>query len=151
MFNFYPYFCLGIDIYEKLNNMDKIDKVIKEAIDKVINEEIGVYREQLVEMALINTDETNKNIFPHNKFEVRVWSNDHEPPHFHILCDGWNLLFGIDDGRLIRTKSEGKNPKIGKYIIDNVEKWLESPCVILPAITNRQNARAMWIQMHPKR
>ena len=72
--------------------MDKLDKIITESINDFINEDMGIHREPLVEMSRINTNESN--IFPYNKFEVKIWSNDHEPPHFHVICDGWNLSFG---------------------------------------------------------
>lgn len=73
--------------------MDKLDKIITESINDFINEDMGIHREQLVEMSRINTNESN--IFPYNKYEVKIWSNDHEPQHFHVICDGWNLSFGI--------------------------------------------------------
>ena len=88
------------------------------------------------------------NIFPYNKFEVKIWSNDHEPPHFHVLCDGWNLSFKIENGELLNVEQKGANRSVYKHIIKNVRQWLESECAILPMITNQQNAMAMWIQIH---
>ena len=81
--------------------MDKLDKIITESINDFINEDMGIHREPLVEMSRINTNESN--IFPYNKYEVKIWSNDHEPPHFHVICDGWNLSFGIEDGELMKV------------------------------------------------
>jgi serine/threonine protein phosphatase PrpC len=128
--------------------MDKIDKIITESINDFINEDMGMHREPLVEMSRINTNESN--IFPYNKFEVKIWSNDHEPPHFHVICDGWNLSFGIEDGELMKVDQEGVNQGIYKHIVKNAKKWLQSKCAILPMITNQQNAMAMWIQIHQK-
>ena len=131
-----------------MNDMDKLDKIITESINDFINEDMGIHREPLVEMSRINTNESN--IFPYNKFEVKIWSNDHEPPHFHVICDGWNLSFGIEDGELMKVDQEGVNKSIYKHIVKNVKLWLQSKCAILPMITNQQNAMAMWIQIHQK-
>lgn len=36
--------------------MDKLDKIITESINDFINEDMGIHREQLVEMSRINTN-----------------------------------------------------------------------------------------------
>lgn len=47
------------------------------------------------EMARINKKETGRCLFPYNTWELKIWSNDHTPPHFHIICDGWNVSYKI--------------------------------------------------------
>ena len=125
---------------------------LKHIVKDVIKEELGAddYREPLLEMSRINTNENGKRGFPYNKFVVRVWSTDHEPPHFHVIREGWDLSFRIDNGELLNIKSKGKNDQVYQYIIANVQHWLQSPCAILPMITNQQNAKATWIQIHEK-
>ncbi len=148
------YICGLIDnyIYKTIINMAKkriklteqdLHEVVKEATMKVLNK--GVL---LTEMARINTKETGKGIFPFNSYDVRIWSNDHEPPHFHVICEGWNLLFLIENGELLEVKTKGEKEQVYNDICKRVKKWLSSPCSVLPNVTNMQNAYAIWIQLH---
>ena len=117
---------------------------------KTLNE-IKVFKKtdmSLNEMARINKKETEKGLFPYNKWEIKIWSNDHTPPHFHIIADGWNVSFRIDNGEVLDIETEGNKNSIYDYMIQNVNEWLESTCAILPQITNRQNAQAQWEQIH---
>lgn len=59
--------------------MDKLDKIITESINDFINEDMVMHREPLLEMARINKKETGRCIFPCNKWEVKIWSDDHNP------------------------------------------------------------------------
>ena len=101
-----------------------------------------------IETARINMKEPDGGIFPYSKWEIKIWSNDNTPPHFHIIADGWNACFCIDDGKLLKIESAGNKDSVYEYMIHYVEEWLESPCSILPQITNRQNAEATWEQLH---
>ena len=62
-----------------MNDMDKLDKIITESINDFINEDMVMHREPLLEMARINKKETGRCIFPCNKWEVKIWSDDHNP------------------------------------------------------------------------
>lgn len=103
-------------------------------------------KELIVEMARINMKESN--IFPYNKFEVKIWSNDHIPPHFHIKSDGWNISYVIETGAQLEILEKGEKKSVYKYISNNVNKWLDRKCALIPQITNRENAMAQWIQLH---
>lgn len=102
----------------------------------------------VVEMARINKRENSNCIFPYNRFNVHIWSNDHEPPHFHVESDGWNVSILIENGEMLDVKTEGKNRQIFNYIIKNSKDWLSQPCAILPSITNQENAMLQWEQLH---
>ena len=104
---------------------------------------------QLNEMARINISEPQGAIFPYSEYDVHIWSNDHEPAHFHIITVDWDVSFLISNGSLYKVNKEGKKKKTLKYMCDNVTQWLNSPCAVLPVITNRQNAQLQWIQLHP--
>ena len=67
----------------------------------------------ITEMARINTDESN--IFPHNSYEIQIWSNAHIPPHFHILKDGWDVSFLIENGELYKINKVGKNKQEHRF------------------------------------
>lgn len=41
-------------------------------------------KNDLVEIARLNVNEIGNVPFPSNKFNIKIWSNDHNPPHFHI-------------------------------------------------------------------
>lgn len=127
---------------DKLNNI--ISGVIREVTSANLNERNG--SNILVEMARINTKD--RGLFPFDDYEVKIWSNDHNPPHFHIIKEGWNVAFSIENGEVLYIKTQGDKKKIYKYMTENVVKWLSSPCAILPAVTNQDNAMAVWTQLH---
>ena len=128
--------------------MDRIDKIITESINDFINEDMGIHREPLVEMARINKNETGRCIFPYDKWEVKLWSSDHNPPHFHIICNGWDVSYVIEDGRRLDILKKGNERNIFDYMEANVLKWLDSKCFAQPKLTNRENAILQWEQIH---
>ena len=75
-------------------------KNISEEVRKINNgKSVSLNKETFVEMARINLKEVGSVPFPTNKFEIKIWSNNHNPPHFHVICEGWNISFTIEDGR----------------------------------------------------
>ncbi|MGM9767007.1 MAG: DUF4160 domain-containing protein [Candidatus Cryptobacteroides sp.] len=100
-------------------------------------------------MARINMKELGMiSIFPLHAWEVKIWSDDHEPPHFHIKRNGWNVSFTIETGEQMEILVKGSETNVLDYMQANAKKWLGSPSAILPQIANRQNAFAQWIQLH---
>lgn len=141
---------------KKVINEYTLRKIVQESIEKVLNEEpalaLKYYDEPQLnsnlinEMARINTDESH--LFPYNSYLIQIWSNDHNPPHFHILREDWDVSFFIDSGDLYKVNNFGKNEKIYNYMIKNVKEWLSKKCAVLPIITNQQNANVIWKQLH---
>ena len=135
---------------------DTLRNMVKESVKKVLNEEPAlalnyydapqVESSLITEMARINTDESN--LFPYKSYDIQIWSNDHTPPHFHVLKDGWDVEFYIENGDLYRIKKTGDNKQIYNYMVKNIKKWLSSKCVVLPMVTNQENAKAIWKQLH---
>ena len=107
-----------------------------------------IHTEPLCEMARINVRESGNGLFPYNKWELKMYSNDHTPPHFHVIADGWDVSFKIDNGELLVVNGKGSNDTIYQYMIDNIPKWLSANCAVLPIVTNKQNANATWKQIH---
>jgi hypothetical protein len=103
---------------------------------------------EIDEMARINMKETGNCFFPFDSWELKIWSNDHEPAHFHIIKDGWDVSFDIENGSLIEIKAQGQKQSILDYMSQNVCSWLDSKCFIQPKLTNRENARITWEQLH---
>ena len=99
-------------------------------------------------MARINKNETGKCIFPYNKWEVKIWSFDHNPPHFHIRCDRWNVSFVIENGNVLEVLEKGDDKQVYEYMVANADKWLSSKCFAQPKLTNRENAQLIWEQLH---
>ena len=134
---------------------NQLTEATKESLKNVLNEDFSIdlnspeEAEPILEMAHINSNETgNRSIFPFNSWEVKIWSDDHNPPHFHIKREGWNVSYDIETGERIEVLSKGDKSNIFDYMESNVKRWLDSPSSILPQITNRENARAQWIQLH---
>lgn len=100
------------------------------------------------EKARINMRETRAEIFPYEEFQVYILSDDSEPPHLHISKDGWEILFLIDTGELYKINAEGLNNYTYDYIVNNIHRWLDKECSIMPQITNRENANLLWLQLH---
>ena len=107
-----------------------------------------IHTEPLCEIARINVCESGNGLFPYNKWELKVYSNDHTPPHFHVIADGWDVSFLIENGELYRINKKGKNKQIYKYMLANIGEWLSAKCAVLPIATNQQNANAVWKQIH---
>jgi hypothetical protein len=102
----------------------------------------------LVEMAQINKREQADGIFPYISYKVQIWSDDHTPPHFHVLSDGCSVSLTIPDGEIYRVASVGKKSTYN-YIVANAKAWLNCPCTTQPKLTNRENANPPRDSIHP--
>lgn len=122
-----------------------IPKLNRNIVNQYINEN---YSGSLLEMARINTKEFY-GYFPCNKFEIKIWSRDHNPPHFHVITDDWDIVVSIIDGRIIRTKMVGKDSKIYSYVEKNIQKWLQSPSSRNSKLTNFEHAMMVWEDENP--
>lgn len=127
----------------------RLKQYISEEVRKIINgKSVSLNKETFVEMARINLKEVGSVPFPTNKFDIKIWSNDHNPPHFHVICEGWNILFTIEDGKELEVKNIGNHLSTYNYIVKNIPIWLDMPCKIAPKISNRENAFIQWQQLH---
>ena len=136
-----------------MNNVKFLYRRLKQYIDekvrKIINgKSVFLNKETLVEMARINLKEIGSVPFPTNKFEIKMWSDDHNPPHFHVICEGWNISFTIEDGRELEVKNIGNHSSTYNYIVKNIPIWLDMPCKNAPKISNTENAFLQWQQLH---
>lgn len=130
--------------------MINIQEIIHKEVEKYVRlSEIPSFiiedkRGVINEMGRLNKNEVY-GFFPFNKFEIKIWSNDHNPPHFHAKsADGWNILVGIEDGQIIKTENIGKDSKFYKYIEDFANAWLDDKNAVFKNKTNRQVAMEMW-------
>ena len=105
-------------------------------------------RNYINEMPRINKKETDRCIFPYNAWKIEIFSNDHTPPHFHIISDGWNVSYKIEDGNMLQIEVIGKNDSIFDYMEKHVKEWLSTKCFVQPKLTNQENAMLQWEQLH---
>ena len=133
----------------------ELHNLIKETTMAILNTRISpinTYNNKstdlIVEMARINKKEMGKCIFPYDTWEVKIWSNDHNPPHFHILREGWDVSFDINNGSVVSIKSQGQNKKIYEYMCANEKEWLSSTCFAQKKLTNQENALLHWDSLH---
>lgn len=121
--------------------------ILKKLLEEILNEKkdyIILNCEPTIEMACINTKEFY-GYFPYNKFDMRIWSNDHNPPHFNIKADGWEVIVSIETGDILKTISYNeKSTTILTYIQDNINKWLDTPNIKNNNISNREYAMMIW-------
>lgn len=132
-----------------MDNLNRLKKLAKNAIKDALHERASrpnQTRDLLVEMARINKRETY--LFPYQAWEIKIWSNDHNPPHFHILKDGWDVSFGIETGDMLQIKNRGTNQTAYDYMLANVNPWLDAPCALSSKITNREAAMIVWLHLH---
>jgi len=54
-----------------------------------------------------------------NNLKIHIYSNDHNPPHFHVLTDNINASFNIKTGELINGTIDPKDHRRIKYFYDN--------------------------------
>lgn len=128
-----------ITIIKELSEIKDIDK------EQITEYYKKIYPESLNEMARINVNEFY-DIFPYNKFEIKIWSNGHNPPHFHVIAEDWDIIVDIESGDILKTKKVGKNSKVYSFVEKNVKEWLDSKSAIDPNRTNRENAMFTWNQ-----
>ena len=138
--------------------MNKIDKIVKESIDKVLSEEIeGYYREPLLEMARI--DEPSKDSIILGTKEVWVYGGDRSSmtPHFHYFDKKGKNRFEVEI-RIDNLTICHSSPRVGvpqnrlltwEGIADAqkaLKKWLESPNADMPSQTNYKMLKVAWNQ-----
>ena len=70
--------------------------------------EDGHYLDPL-DIARLNKRDGEGDIFPYDKWQLIMRSDDVEPPHFHIISEDWNTIFGTESGDLIKIICEGDN------------------------------------------
>ena len=79
---------------------------------------------------------------------IYMYIDDHNPPHFHILREGWDVSFDINNGSVVSIKSQGQNKKIYEYMCANEKEWLSSTCFAQKKLTNQENALLHWDSLH---
>lgn len=126
-----------------------------QGMDKISDEDlyniVSAYRdtkrhEQLAESAKINTNDMG--LFPFDEYDVRISRNDYGIPCFHVIKEDWDIKVMIDNGAANIIKSIGDNEEVYHYVKKNAKRWLNSTCAILPKVSNRENAKAVWLQLH---
>ena len=102
------------------------------------------------DMARVNKGETE--IFPYDSYELRIYGNDHNPPHFHIksLQEKYHITVEIDTGELYQVKSTGRRGRKDKFIdvVKMAKLWLAAkPTTKKDYIrfsTNREKLEYVW-------
>lgn len=128
-------------------DLDKIiEKAVSEAINKVVAEKM-----QLDEMARLNGKDNGAVAFPRNKYNIHIWPDDHNPPHFHITTnEGWDLSFLISNGSLYRTNKLAtvNDSSDYNYMVKMAPKWLKAKSFFMKGLTNQQAASNIWKKYH---
>lgn len=128
--------------------MSELFKKIVEDILREKKDYIILNDEPIIEMARINAKEFY-GYFPYNKFDIRIWSNDHNPPHFHVISNGWNIVVDIITGDIIKIEQDNKkDSQTYSYVEKYIKEWLDMPCAKNKLISNRENAIDIWEENH---
>lgn len=125
-----------------------IKEKVRECLMRSINHSSILNRDPIVEMSKLNIKQTGAVPFPSNKFDIRIWSDDHNPPHFHVKSEGWDISFLIENGEEYRINKHTNDSKIYSYIKDNIKKWLQMPNKLYGGITNQHLAYNTWLSYH---
>lgn len=126
-----------------INILRENPQILLEMID------FGLHKQSLNEMAKMNNKDPMNSPFPPDKFDIILWSNDHNPPHFHLKGpEEWELIFSIESGKLLKVKHIGKNSKYYRYMVDNVPIWLSMLSYPRRKITNKEELEDLWHRMH---
>ena len=75
---------------------------------------------------------------------ITMYYDDHNPPHFHVIAEGWDLSFLIENGELYRVNTIGDNMATYNYIVKQVPKWLKMRSKIFKHNTNQEVAENIW-------
>ena len=127
--------------------MSLLEQIINEVLEGK-KDYIVLNDMSLMEMAKINTKEFY-GFFPYNKFDIRIWSNDHNPPHFHVISNGWNIVVDIMSGNILKVETKNtKDSQMYSYIEKHIKEWLNIPWAKNKSISNRENALDVWEENH---
>lgn len=74
-----------------------------------------IEEQPILEMATMNLSTPSSGPLPSNKYKVEMYSNDHTPPHVHILYDGCNIEFYIETGEFYKYKKNSKELNIKEF------------------------------------
>lgn len=121
-----------------------IKDMVRRKIYEYCNHSTILNMNPIVEMARLNKREIGNVPFPYNKFDIRIWSNDHNPPHFHVISEGWDISFLIENGEEYRVNTHSNDSKIYSYIIKNIKPWLRMKNFKHPYMTNQEYAMEVW-------
>ena len=123
---------------------------LKPIVDKLVKEWFRRSRYLLQEYLQVNSKDSGRSIFPWNKYKVIVRSDDHWPPHFHIITKSkWSASFRIDNGAMFNPKKQNYDEISAKKKKKNVPTWLAQPSASDPSQTNQQIIAATWNGYHP--
>lgn len=124
---------------ERLKILDGIPPIDEERMRKYINEN---YPDSCKPIT-INGNDSN-GLFPFGKFKIAVNPDSPEPPHFHVLSEGWDVTVGIGDCRVLKINAEGKDKAVCEYIGNHIKEWLMSPSANDDCRTNKGEAVFAW-------
>lgn len=121
---------------EKNNNMESMEEVYGKIFSDLINKYFGYSDEVIDVMLKIPGYEIKQLVEKLDDLQVVIYSNDHNPPHFHVVNKEKtiNAKFKIEDGELISGILTSKQLK-------KVKAFYQSPRVkpYMDKIWNKRN------------
>lgn len=121
-----------------------IKEKVRECLMKYIGHGKIINHDPIIEMARLNKRDNGAVPFPYNKFEIKIWSNDHNPPHFHVKSEGWDISFLIENGEVYKVNLIGSNSCLYTYIVKNIPIWLNMHSNTDKNLTNKKIAENTW-------
>ena len=70
-----------------------------------------------LDIARLNKRDGEGDIFPYDKWQLTMRSDDAEPPHFHIISEDWDVTFSIESGELIKVLTASTDQSHLNYMI----------------------------------
>lgn len=135
-------------------SVEELDAYLKEHCVDTIREnpskileilDFEIHGHPIQEMAKCNSNDSMISPFPPNKFDIIMWPNNHNPPHFHVKGpEEWEVTFAIENGKPLKVKHIGKSSKFYKYMEKNIPVWLSQASAIDSGRTNKQILENLW-------
>lgn len=91
---------------------------------------------------VLNEKETEQNLFPRSKWELKLLQGD-KPARFHVISGGWDVTFGIDDGEVIDILTKGTDAGVFDYMSCHIKEWLVAQSTLFDC-TNKMFTKMMW-------
>jgi len=95
-------------------------KTLELFLNKIVNNTIVTDNGQVLEIKQLVDKIRN--------LKIHIYSNEHNPPHFHVIskCETINAVFDLQTGSLIKGHIDGKDEKrIGYYYSQFKDKLIE--------------------------
>ena len=114
------------------NRIELFEKILADILQVIMSYDDAFINRLLVQPNLAIKEQ----IARINDLEIKIYSNDHNPPHFHVTTKNYNInaKFSIETGEFLSGEIDSKNLKRIKVFYNSPKTQ-----IVLNKIWNKRN------------